>query len=125
MGVASGVLALWPESGPAPGVGPPRMASEGSGPVAAPPYGCGQIEAPALAIGPPPPVWAVGRLPLPVWCSQWGASGEVAPPPCLEVICDPGHGVSLKEGGPTDVASQYRHAFVARLEGNFVFCGSQ
>jgi len=74
MGVASGVLALWPESGPAPGVGPPRMASAGSGPVAAPPYGCGQSAAPALAIGPPPPVGAVGRPPLPVWCGQWVAS---------------------------------------------------
>jgi len=84
MGVASGVLALWPESGPAPGVGPPRMASAGSGPVAAPPYGCGQSEAPALAIGPSPPVGAVGRLPLPVWCSQWPVGGqrgvEGAPP---------------------------------------------
>ena len=69
---------------PPPGVGPPRMASAGSGPVAAPPYGCGQSEAPALAIGPSPPVGAVGRLPLPVWCSQWPVGGqrgvEGAPP---------------------------------------------
>ena len=70
MGVASGVLALWPESGPAPGVGPPRMASAGSGPVAAPPYGCGQSETPALAIG-PPPQWAGG---------VWSVRG-VAPSP--------------------------------------------
>ena len=60
-----------------------------------------------------------GAPPLRVWPVGRGS------PPRLEAICDTGHGVSLKEGGPTDVASQYRHAFVARLEGNFVFCGAQ
>jgi len=45
--LASGVLALWPESGPAPGVGPPRMASAGSGPVAAPsPKGVARVRLP-------------------------------------------------------------------------------
>ncbi len=64
---------------------------------------------------PPLPVWP-GVRSLPVWCGQkWPGRGTATPPlrvwpvgsgsPGLEVICDTGHGVALKEGGPPDVAS--------------------
>ncbi len=112
---------LWPSSGAVPkgvasegwpaalfAVGPPLSVGTGG----APPSRCGVASGQKRGRGggsgaPPLRVWPVGK-----WL------------PCLEVICDTGHGVALKEGGPPDVASQYRHAFVARLEGNFVFCGS-
>ena len=55
-----------------------------------------------------------GAPPLRVWPVGSG-------PPGLEVFCDTGHGIALKGGASADVAPHGRGAFVARLEGNFVF----